>query len=189
MCDMLVSVLLKLAGPRSLDLRVDNPERYHFRPEKMLQEIITIFLHFAPHPLFSNAVANSGFYQNGGKDLFAKVKSDHDVSCTLFVFHSSFHFLSAVLFLDPFAFHHLKHASLQTLRIMERRKFLGEKHQLQVGGFVCMHGTVYPHFVRPILHGLLFFFLCSLALMSLSLSLSNPLKKCQITHLFLPITF
>jgi hypothetical protein len=142
MCDMLVSVLLKLAGPRSLDLRVDNPERYHFRPEKMLQEIITIFLHFAPHPLFSNAVANSGFYQNGGKDLFAKVKSDHDVSCTLFVFHS----LSAVLFLDPFAFHHLKHASLQTLRIMERRKFLGEKHQLQVGGLVCMHGTVYPIF-------------------------------------------
>jgi hypothetical protein len=87
MCDMLVSVLLKLAGPRSLDLRVDNPERYHFRPEKMLQEIITIFLHFAPHPLFSNAVANSGFYQNGGKDLFAKVKSDRDVSCTLFLFH------------------------------------------------------------------------------------------------------
>ncbi|CAI5738514.1 unnamed protein product [Peronospora destructor] len=59
---MLNSVIVKLAGPRGLELKVNNPEQYKFRPKVMLKEIVETLLHFAHYPSFLNAVATNGFY-------------------------------------------------------------------------------------------------------------------------------
>ncbi|CAH0519935.1 unnamed protein product [Peronospora belbahrii] len=59
---MLNSVIVKLAGPRGLELKVNNPEQYKFRPKVMLKEIVETLLHFAHYPSFLDAVATNGFY-------------------------------------------------------------------------------------------------------------------------------
>lgn len=59
---MLNSVLVKLAGPRGLELKVNNPEQYKFRPKQMLKEIVETLLHFAHYPSFQQAVATNGYY-------------------------------------------------------------------------------------------------------------------------------
>lgn len=59
---MLNSVLVKLAGPRGLELKVTNPEQYKFRPKTMLKEIVETLLHFAHYPSFQQAVATNGYY-------------------------------------------------------------------------------------------------------------------------------
>ncbi|RLN52723.1 hypothetical protein BBJ28_00016461 [Nothophytophthora sp. Chile5] len=59
---MLNSVLVKLAGPRGLELKVNNPEQYKFRPKVMLKEIVETLLHFAHYPSFLEAVATNGYY-------------------------------------------------------------------------------------------------------------------------------
>lgn len=66
---MLNSVLVKLAGPRGLELKVNNPEQYKFRPKEMLKEIVETLLHFAHYPSFQQAVAANGFYD---AQVFAK---------------------------------------------------------------------------------------------------------------------
>ena len=40
---------------------MSNPEKYHFRPENMLREIITIFLNFAPVRLNWNLIKSNTF--------------------------------------------------------------------------------------------------------------------------------
>lgn len=62
MASMLVSLLRKLAGPRNLDLKVDNPDRYNFKPKEMLNDVVTIFLHFEPYADFHRACSHSAFY-------------------------------------------------------------------------------------------------------------------------------
>ncbi|KAG1711371.1 hypothetical protein DVH05_008625 [Phytophthora capsici] len=59
---MLNSVIVKLAGPRGVELKVNNPEQYKFRPKVMLQEIVETLLHFAHYPSFLEAVATNGYY-------------------------------------------------------------------------------------------------------------------------------
>ncbi|KAF4033007.1 U-box domain [Phytophthora infestans] len=59
---MLNSVIVKLTGPRGVELKVNNPEQYKFRPKVMLKEIIETLLHFAQYPSFLEAVATNGFY-------------------------------------------------------------------------------------------------------------------------------
>ncbi|ETK74132.1 hypothetical protein F441_19407 [Phytophthora nicotianae CJ01A1] len=59
---MLNSVIVKLAGPRGVELKVNNPEQYKFRPKVMLKEIVETLLHFAHYPSFLEAVATNGFY-------------------------------------------------------------------------------------------------------------------------------
>lgn len=59
---MLSSVLVKLAGPRGLELKVSNPEQYKFRPKTMLKEIVETLLHFAHYTSFQQAVAANGYY-------------------------------------------------------------------------------------------------------------------------------
>ncbi|KAG2519761.1 hypothetical protein JM16_007023 [Phytophthora kernoviae] len=61
---MLNSVLVKLAGPRGLELKVNNPEQYKFRPKVMLKEIVETLLHFSHYPSFLEAVATNGFYDS-----------------------------------------------------------------------------------------------------------------------------
>jgi ubiquitin conjugation factor E4 B len=66
---MLTSVLVKLAGPRGVELKVSNPEQYKFRPREMLREIVETMLHFAEYPSFVEAVAVNGYYD---ESVFAK---------------------------------------------------------------------------------------------------------------------
>nr|CCA27857.1 ubiquitin conjugation factor E4 putative [Albugo laibachii Nc14] len=66
---MLNSVLVKLAGPRGLELKVNNPEQYRFRPKEMLKEVVETLLHFAEFTSFQGAVAVNGFYE---EKIFSK---------------------------------------------------------------------------------------------------------------------
>jgi ubiquitin conjugation factor E4 B len=63
---MLLSVLSKIVGSKSLEIKVDNMDSYNFDPKVMLQYICSVMLHFSTSDIFCNAVANDGFYNDGG---------------------------------------------------------------------------------------------------------------------------
>lgn len=62
LANMLLHVLNKLVGARGLDLKVDNPEVYNFRPKEMLQDLCVVFSSFAAEDEFQMACAKSGYY-------------------------------------------------------------------------------------------------------------------------------
>lgn len=62
LANMLLFVLNKLVGSRGLDLKVDNPESYNFKPKEMLQDLCVIFSSFAAADEFQVACAKSGYY-------------------------------------------------------------------------------------------------------------------------------
>jgi ubiquitin conjugation factor E4 B len=57
---MLLHVLTKLVGSKGLDLKVDNPEQYDFRPKEMLRDLCAIFALFAESKIFQEECAKSG---------------------------------------------------------------------------------------------------------------------------------
>jgi ubiquitin conjugation factor E4 B len=57
---MLLHVLTKLVGSKGLDLKVDNPEQYDFRPKEMLRDLCAIFALFASSDVFQVECAKSG---------------------------------------------------------------------------------------------------------------------------------
>jgi ubiquitin conjugation factor E4 B len=57
---MLLHVLTKLVGSKGLDLKVDNPEQYDFRPKEMLRDLCAIFALFAASSVFQEECAKSG---------------------------------------------------------------------------------------------------------------------------------
>jgi ubiquitin conjugation factor E4 B len=57
---MLLHVLTKLTGSKGLDLKVDNPDQYDFRPKEMLRDLCAIFALFASYADFQNECAKSG---------------------------------------------------------------------------------------------------------------------------------
>lgn len=70
LASMLLSVLRQLVGKKGLELKVNNPEQYHFNPRKMLEQVCTIVAHFAEFEAFHAAVPQTGFYTS---DLLPKV--------------------------------------------------------------------------------------------------------------------
>lgn len=62
LANMLLFVLTKLVGSRGLDLKVDNPEKYNFRPKELLQNVCVVFASFADADTFQVACAKSGYY-------------------------------------------------------------------------------------------------------------------------------
>jgi len=60
--NMLLHVLTKLVGAKGLELKVDNPENYNFRPKEMLRDLCSIFACFAPCDEFQIDCAKSGYY-------------------------------------------------------------------------------------------------------------------------------
>lgn len=62
LANMLLHVLSKLVGSRGLDLKVDNPESYSFRPKEMLQDLCVVFSSFASANAFQIECARSGYY-------------------------------------------------------------------------------------------------------------------------------
>ncbi|KAI8978027.1 ubiquitin elongating factor core-domain-containing protein [Pilobolus umbonatus] len=64
--------LVQLVGPKCTDLRVANPEKYHFQPRKLLSEIIDIYLNLNSDT-FVSAVAHDG--RSYKKEYFSKAAS------------------------------------------------------------------------------------------------------------------
>ncbi len=62
----LLNVLQRIVGSKSLEIKVDNMESYHFQPKVMLEEISRAMIHFHDSPVFWQAVATDSFYNNGG---------------------------------------------------------------------------------------------------------------------------
>lgn len=64
LCNRLVSMLLhvltKLVGSKGLELKVDNPEQYDFRPKEMLRDLCAIFALFASSSKFQEECARTG---------------------------------------------------------------------------------------------------------------------------------
>lgn len=61
---MLLHVLTKLVGSRGLELKVDNPEQYEFRPKEMLRDLCAIFSLFATQETFQLECARAGCEPN-----------------------------------------------------------------------------------------------------------------------------
>ena len=62
LASMLISVLVHLVGKKGLEIKVDNPEDFQFRPRDMLREICETITHFSDVQAFQVAVAQSGYY-------------------------------------------------------------------------------------------------------------------------------
>jgi ubiquitin conjugation factor E4 B len=60
--NMLLHVLVKLVGSKGLELKVENPEEYNFRPKEMLRDLCAIFALFSAAPEFQIDCAKSGYY-------------------------------------------------------------------------------------------------------------------------------
>lgn len=56
-------------GSKGLEIKVDNPESYNFRPKDMLRDICTTISQFSTQEGFHQALATSGYYQ---EDLLPK---------------------------------------------------------------------------------------------------------------------
>ncbi|KAL7517620.1 hypothetical protein ACHAWX_002527 [Stephanocyclus meneghinianus] len=69
LANMLLHVLTKFIGARGMDLKVDNPELYNFRPKDMLQDVCVVFSSFAAATEFQLECAKSGYYT---PDLMSK---------------------------------------------------------------------------------------------------------------------
>lgn len=57
--NMLLHVLMKLVGSKGLDLKVDNPEAYDFRPKEMLRDLCAIFALFSRSKVFQEECAKA----------------------------------------------------------------------------------------------------------------------------------
>lgn len=57
---MLIHVLEKLVGSNQMDLKVENPEQYEFRPKEMLRDLCAIFALFASAEEFQQECARNG---------------------------------------------------------------------------------------------------------------------------------
>lgn len=62
---VLLNVVGKLAGSKSLEIKVDNMESYNFDPKKVLVEVCSAMVHFAPYEIFWRSVAKDGFFESG----------------------------------------------------------------------------------------------------------------------------
>lgn len=62
---MLLSVLSKIVGSKSLEIKVDNMESYNFDPKSILKDICQAITHFASFPAFCDMLAQDGFYEDG----------------------------------------------------------------------------------------------------------------------------
>lgn len=70
---MLNDWLSHLVGPRSQELKVEDPETYHFRPKELLAHVCRVYLHLAVSPAFAPAVAHDG--RSYRPEVFAKAAS------------------------------------------------------------------------------------------------------------------
>lgn len=60
LADMMDYNLDTLVGPKSRDLKVQDPSKYHFNPRTLLAEFVDIYLNLGGSPRFIEAVARDG---------------------------------------------------------------------------------------------------------------------------------
>lgn len=70
---MLNDWLSHLVGPRSQELKVDDPETYNFRPKELLAHVCRVYLHLSVSPAFAPAVAHDG--RSYRPEVFSKAAS------------------------------------------------------------------------------------------------------------------
>ncbi len=76
--------LVTLAGPKSRNLRVENPEKYYFNPRTLLPQIVDLYLNLGSKQSFIEAVANDGrsyrpdIFDNASRILGGKGLMDPD---------------------------------------------------------------------------------------------------------------
>ncbi|KAJ3014704.1 hypothetical protein HKX48_004997 [Thoreauomyces humboldtii] len=64
--------LAAMVGPKCTDLKVKDPEKYRFRPKRLLTELVEIYMHLAHRDEFVAAVAKDE--RSYRKDLFVRAK-------------------------------------------------------------------------------------------------------------------
>ena len=69
LCSMLLHVMTKLVGSKSVDIKVQNPEKYNFQPKVMLKDLTSIFCNFVGYDTFYSEVASSGYFKNSPRIL------------------------------------------------------------------------------------------------------------------------
>jgi len=69
---MLNYFLVQLAGPKMMELKVKNPEKYNFDPKWLLAKIVKVYLNFSVDINFPSAVARDG--RSYSYDVFHKTK-------------------------------------------------------------------------------------------------------------------
>ena len=62
---MVLNMLRNLVGSKSLDIKVDNFDKYGFDPRKMLRDVCLTLLNFADSADFGREVVSNGYYENG----------------------------------------------------------------------------------------------------------------------------
>ena len=62
-CRTLYFHLHQLAGPKGVQLKVKDPEKYQFRPKAMLKDIVCTFLNFASFEGFHAAAAANRYIE------------------------------------------------------------------------------------------------------------------------------
>ena len=73
MVNMLLHVMTKLIGARGVELKVDNPENYNFRPKEMLKDLCSLIASYSTSHAFQEHCAKSGYYSE--KLLQSSVKT------------------------------------------------------------------------------------------------------------------
>ena len=68
LCTRLVNVLLyvlqNMLGQKGLELKVDNPESYHFKPKELLADLVSILTCFVDSAAIHVAMAQCGYYND-----------------------------------------------------------------------------------------------------------------------------
>jgi ubiquitin conjugation factor E4 B len=62
LASMLLSGLVQLVGSKGVEIKVNNPEAYEFRPRDMLSKICETTAHFSEFEAFQVAVSQTGYY-------------------------------------------------------------------------------------------------------------------------------
>lgn len=60
LAEMLNFFIVTLAGPKSADLKVKDPKKYHFNPQELLRKIVDTFLNFSDHETYLDSVIKDG---------------------------------------------------------------------------------------------------------------------------------
>ena len=62
---MLLNILNRLVGTKSLELKVENMEKYLFHPKDLLRDVCESLIHFSDDAILHEVVAKDGFYEDG----------------------------------------------------------------------------------------------------------------------------
>lgn len=70
---MLIQGVTDLGGPKGIQLKVDNPEQYNFRPKELLKDLLITILHLGKQDIFIKNVAECGLWKAEAWDKVAGI--------------------------------------------------------------------------------------------------------------------